>query len=128
MFCCSRVYSTNDAMIYALVWVADIIFGCRCQDEIDKLRSRFFEQCKLDDRSSFSWFLGKQAKQSSGTVTVNQSGYIDDCLERFNLAECNPVGTSAHICRRRTVLKIGQQWQCSWRLRTTEVLWAHYCI
>ena len=34
-----------------------------------------------------------QDKQSPGTVTVNQSGYIDDCLERL----CKPVGTPANI-------------------------------
>ena len=32
-----------------------------------------------------------------GTVTVNQSHYIDDCLEHFGLAECKPVGISANI-------------------------------
>ena len=36
-------------------------------------------------------------KQSPGTVTDNQSPYIDDCFERFGLAECKPVGTPADI-------------------------------
>ena len=38
-----------------------------------------------------------QVKQSPGTVTVNQSRYIDDCLERFGLAECKPVDPPAEI-------------------------------
>ena len=88
---------TNDAMIYVLVWVDDIIFGCRCQDEVDKLRSCFSQQNKMDDRNRLLWFLGMQVKQSPGTVTVNQSRYIDDCLKRFGLAECKPVGIPADI-------------------------------
>ena len=88
---------TNDAMIYVLVWVDDIIIGCRCQDEVDKLRSRFSERFKMDDRGALSWFLVMQVKQSPGTVTVSQSRYIDDCLECFGLAECKPVGTPADI-------------------------------
>ena len=88
---------TTDAMIYVLVWVDDIIFGCRCQDEFDKLRNRFVERFKMDDRGALSCFLGMQVKQSPGTVTVNQSCYIGDCLERFDRAECKPVGTPADI-------------------------------
>ena len=80
-----------------LVWVDDIIIGCRCQDEVDKLRSRFSERFKMDDRGALFWCLGMQVKQSPGTVTVNQSRYIDNCLERFGLAECKPVGTPADI-------------------------------
>ena len=38
-----------------------------------------------------------QIKQSPGTVTVNQSNNIDDCLERFGLAECKPVSTPVDI-------------------------------
>ena len=41
--------------------------------------------------------LGLQVKQSPGTVTINQSSYIDDCLERFGLAECKQVGTPVEI-------------------------------
>ena len=51
----------------------------------------------MDDRGALSWFLGMQVKQSPGTVTVNQSRYIEDCLDRFGLAERKPVGTPADI-------------------------------
>ena len=95
--CLFTMRGTNDAMIYVLVWVDDIIIGCRCQDEVDKLRSRFSEWFKMDDRCALSWFLEMQVKQSPGMVTVNQSRYIDDCLERFDLAECKPEGTPADI-------------------------------
>ena len=96
-FCLFTTRGTNDAMIYVLFWVDDIIIGFRCQDEVDKLRSRFSERFKMDDRGALFWCLGMQVKQSPGTVTVNQSRYIDNCLERFGLAECKPVGTPADI-------------------------------
>ena len=99
---------------YVLVWVDDIIIGCRCQDEVSKLRSRFSEQFKMDDRGALSWFLGMQVKQSPETVTVNQSRVIDGCLGRFCLAECKPVGTSADISAqlsKKGCPKLGQQRQ-----------------
>ena len=93
--------SSNDfclfTMIYVLVWVDDIIIGCRCQDEVDKLRSRFSERFKMGDRGALSWLLAMQAKQSPGTVTANRSRYIADCLERFSLVEGKPVGPTADI-------------------------------
>ena len=89
-FCLFMMRGTNDAMIYVLVWVNDIIIGCRYQDEVDKLRSRFSVRFKMDDRGALSWRLGMQVKRSPGTVTVNQSRYIEDCLEHFGLADCKP--------------------------------------
>ena len=53
-FCLFTIRGTNDAMIYVLVWVDDIIIGCRCRDEVDKLRSRFSERFKMDDRGALS--------------------------------------------------------------------------
>ena len=41
-FCLLTMRGSNDAMIYVLVWVDEIISGCRWQDEVYKLRSRFF--------------------------------------------------------------------------------------
>ena len=51
----------------------------------------------MDDRGVLSWFLGMQVKQSPGIVAVNQSQYIEHCLERFGLAGCKPVATPADI-------------------------------
>ena len=75
----------------------DIIIGCICQDEVDKLRCRLSERFKMGDRGALSWLLAMQAKQSPGTVTANQSRYIADCLERFSLVEGKPVGPTADI-------------------------------
>ena len=84
-------------MIYVLVWVDDIIIGCRYQDKVDKLGSRSSERFKMDDRGALSWFLGMQVKQSPGTLTINLFRYINNCLEHFGLTECKSVGTPADI-------------------------------
>ena len=96
-FCLIMMIGKIDAMICVLVSVDDIIIECRCQDEVDKLRSRFHERFKMDERGALSWFPEMQVNLSPGTVTVDQYLYIDDCLERFGLAECKPVGTPADI-------------------------------
>ena len=81
-FCLFTVRATNDAMIYVMVWVDDITIGCRSQDEFDKIRSRLSEQFKMDNRGALSWFLGMQVKQSPGMLTLIQSSYINESLER----------------------------------------------
>ena len=53
-FCLFTMRGTNIAMIYVLVSVDDIIIGCRCQYEVDKLRSRFSERFKKDYRGALS--------------------------------------------------------------------------
>ena len=54
-----------------------------------------------------SWFLGMHVKQSPGTVAVNQSRYMDDCLERF---ECKPVGTPAEISAKLSMKGCPKAW------------------
>ena len=101
-FCLFTMRGMDDAMIYVLVWVDDIIIGCKLQAEVDRVRDRFTDRFKMDDRGPLAWFLKMQVKRAPGSVTVNQSRYIEDCLERFGLADCKPVGTSADISTQLT--------------------------
>ena len=79
------------------IWINDIIIDCRCQDEVDLVGSRFSIQFKMYDRGGTSWFLQMQIKQSPGTVKMNQTNNIDNCLERLSLAKCKSVGTPDDI-------------------------------
>ena len=101
-FCLFTMRGMDDAMIYVLVWVDDIIIGCKLQAEVDRVRDRFTDRFKMDDRGPLAWFLKMQVKRAPGSVTVNQSRYIEDCLERFGLADCKPVGTPADISTQLT--------------------------
>ena len=79
-FCLLTMKETDGAMVYILVWVDDIINGCRRQDKNDKLRGRFSERLTMDDRCSLSCFLGKHVQQSPRSVPANQSHHIKNSI------------------------------------------------
>ena len=73
---------------YIQVWIYDIIIGCRCQDEVDKMRSLFSEQFEWDDRSALSWSLGRQwslrtlsmGMQTSERISGHQRTTVEEGL------------------------------------------------
>ena len=82
----------RDELCYVLVWVDDIIIGCKGKDRINKLRDDFNQRFRMDDRGSLMTI-----KQQPGAVTVSQTKYINDCLRRYGLDDCKPVSTPADV-------------------------------
>ena len=83
-------------MFYVLVWVYDIIIGCKSKDHVNKLRDDLDQRSKMDDRGPLSWFLGMTIKQQTGAVTVSETQYIDECLRRYGLDDRKPVLTDVN--------------------------------
>ena len=87
----------EDDLCYVLVWVDDIIIGCKNKGRIKKLREDFNQRFRMDDRGPLSWFLGMVIKRQPGAVTVSQTQYNDECLRQFGLDDCKPVSTPADV-------------------------------
>ena len=94
---CLFTSSVGDELCYVLLWVDDIIIGCKSKGRINKLRDDFNQRFRLDDRGPLAWFLGMIIKQQSGAVTVSQTQYIDECLRRYGLDDCKPVSSPADV-------------------------------
>jgi hypothetical protein len=80
--------------LIVLVFVDDILCGGTppaCAWLLAKLKERF----ECNSLGELSWYLGMkvQRDRKRKTLTLTMTKYIDDCLQRFNMTNCNAVST-----------------------------------
>ena len=50
----------------------------------------------MEDKGPISSFLGLNVIRTSDYIAINQTGYIDRMLERFQMVNCKPAKTPLH--------------------------------
>lgn len=78
------------------VFVDDITIAAKTQPEIDSFITQLATHFTLRDLGPTNWLLGVELKRdwNAGTITMSQRQYCLDILDRFDMSDCNPVGTS----------------------------------
>lgn len=84
---------SNGQVIYILVYVDDLVItgtnSNLIQRFIDKLNSVFV----LKDLGNLRYFLGIQIQQTSDGLSLNQTGYIKDIIDRTYMSDVAPIST-----------------------------------
>lgn len=89
------IRKTNFKMIIIVTYVDDLLLlsnDVNLKNEIkEKLQSTF----KMKDLGEASKFLGINISRdrNNDTISIDQTEYIEEILERFNMSECNPAIT-----------------------------------
>ena len=52
-----------------------------------------FEEFEMTDCGLMAYFLGIEIRQQPDDIFISQKKYAKEILEKFKMAECNPVGT-----------------------------------
>ena len=75
-------------------WVDDLMI-CSNDPGISSLRQQFEAKgFKISTFEDLDWFLGISIKTNKdGTITLDQSAYIDHLLNKFNMTDCHPCDT-----------------------------------
>lgn len=73
--------------IYLLVYVDDILVGCKSGGEIEKIYSLLKKEFKMTDLGPANYFLGLEVKCNDGKYGISLEGYIDRIAERFGLSD-----------------------------------------
>ncbi|KAJ9544877.1 hypothetical protein OSB04_024584 [Centaurea solstitialis] len=83
----------DDDILLVQISVDDIIFGSTdismCKD-FDSLMQKEF---KMSMPGELTFFLGVQVKQSSEGIYINQSKYVQDILQKYQLHDASPMTT-----------------------------------
>lgn len=99
------IYTSEDRQIYLVVYVDDgLIIGKneeRCHKLVDALGRRF--KIKL---LNCTMFLGVEIKREEGNISLSQTRYINDILERFEMADCK--GASSPILDIKTLVETNE--------------------
>ncbi len=92
---CLFTRTDTDVTTHVLVCVVDIVIGSRNQQYVYVLLNNLCERFKMDDRGPLPWILGMSKISGAGLESINQTHYIDECVNRLGHEGYKPVSTPA---------------------------------
>lgn len=75
------------------VYVDDIIVASKKSENIDKIERQLSEEFQVKSLGAAKYCLGLEFTRGKNDIVVTQKGYISEIVDRFGMAECNPVST-----------------------------------
>jgi hypothetical protein len=127
------VYVNKTTGIIIAMWVDDLIIFGKNLSDVENLKTQLKAEYEMKDLGELNYFLGLQVHRDKARklIHINQSGYNRTILERFSMADSNPVTTplpgGSHLTKAKTtdVLTDQKEYQ-SVTIRTGFVyLYAH---
>ena len=77
---------------YLLIYVDDILIISH-NDFLTSIKQAIAKQFKIRDLGQLKHFLNVQFIISNSEIHLNQSNYIKNILEKFDMSDCKPVNT-----------------------------------
>ena len=89
------IYSKAGVKVIVPVFIDDITLVSKDDAAMDSAVKELSKHFKLRDLGATNWLLAVQVNQdpSRRSISLSQSQYIKELLERFQMDDCNPVKT-----------------------------------
>jgi hypothetical protein len=87
------VRSDNGETILMLVYVDDMLLVTTSAVLLKQVKNELKRVYKMTDLGAVKYFLGVQVKRSQIKTTLNQTGFINEILNKYNMQESKPVVT-----------------------------------
>lgn len=89
------IYATGSVKLYLLLYVDGIIITGNSLEVVDQLISNLSFSFNMKDMGALYYFLGISITRSTSELTLSQSKYIVQLLEKFDMVGCKPVSSLA---------------------------------
>jgi len=89
------VYINYTSGIILAIWVDDLIIFSKDMATMDEIKRQMRQEFEMKDQGELRYFLGilVERDRARRTIRIDQKGYIDMILKRFNMENSNPVST-----------------------------------
>ena len=94
---CLYSYCCNGDLVYVLIWVDDIVVAASSDILMNKIKSWLKNRFKMKDLGVINCFLGIQFTVKNGTITMDQSKYLENKLVKFKLDTCKSRTTPCEV-------------------------------
>lgn len=91
---CLYIKTAGDgAMVYVTVWVDDLLICGTTLEDVVAFKQSISSEFKMKDLGPVHFCLGMRIRQDQNGIAIDQERYSLAVLKRFNMDQCNPVGT-----------------------------------
>ena len=87
---CVFIRKDEYGTLYVLIWVDDLIICASSKEILNNFKTNFGSKFKMKALGELKWFLGIQFNISDNVISMNQSLYVQNILDRFNMSDCKP--------------------------------------
>lgn len=100
---CLYVKVQNGVICYILLYVDDTLIFCTDIKVINTAKQMLAKKFEMTDVGEVNSFLGMHIEQDikNGTITMNQSQYLENVLQKFDMKDCKarttPMEKTLHI-------------------------------
>lgn len=86
---------SKTSTMYVLIYVDDTFITGSDPKQVDDFKCEMKRNFKMKDLGPISYYLGISITQnvSEGVITLDQSGYLESVLKRFDMFECISIST-----------------------------------
>lgn len=94
----------NGKMLFIAIYVDDLMIFDNDPRLRSQIKSNLMEKFKMKDLGVAKYCIGIHITRDrdNGTISLDQKGYIDVILKRFNMERCNPVSTPMDVSLKLT--------------------------
>ena len=95
---CIFLLKTDDGKVFYVIWVDDIIVIADSEKMMMYGKSILKKRFKMKDLGTISRFLGILfTRHDDGSVSMDQTQYLQSILEKFGMESCNPRSTPCEL-------------------------------
>lgn len=86
------IKNANSKIIIIATYIDDLLLLSNDVNLKNTIKEKLQSTFKMKDLGEASKFLGINISRNrnGGTISIDQTEYIEEILERFNMSECNP--------------------------------------
>ncbi|KYB24925.1 hypothetical protein TcasGA2_TC034911, partial [Tribolium castaneum] len=88
---CIYVDHRSGRCTYVLLYVDGIIIVSNNLERVNEIKNHLAEEYQVKDLGRIKYCLGIEVKQEKNKVSICQSGYIREILDKFGMSDCKAV-------------------------------------
>lgn len=89
------IYYTGDLCILIAIYVDDFLLFCKSESKLAEIKEYLHRTFKMKDMGPVANCIGINIRQDDQVIEIDQCGYVEEILSRFNMQDCKPVKNPA---------------------------------
>ena len=87
------VFGVGDGRVFIALYVDDLLMVWKRREVLEMVKRRLQEKFEMKDLGALTHILGVEVKRDrqSRILTLHQSSYVQQVLERYGMSDCNPT-------------------------------------